>query len=99
MWYTLRMNKKTLDIQEYELPITILEEKEGGFTASCSMWKDCYAQGETIEEAISEISYVASTLIELYNEEELKIPLKLKKTEKNQGREFNINFPLIVSVN
>lgn len=99
MWYTLDMNKKTLDIQEYELPITIQEEKEGGFTASCSLWKDCYAQGETIEEAISEISYVASSLIELYNEEGLKIPLKLKKTEKNQGREFNINFPLIVSVN
>ena len=99
MWYTLHMNKKTLDIQEYELPITIQEEKEGGFTASCSLWKDCYAQGETIEEAINEISYVASSLIELYNEEELKIPLKLKKTEKNPGREFNINFPLIVSVN
>lgn len=93
------MNKKTLDIQEYELPITIHEEKEGGFTASCSVWKDCYAQGETIEEAINEISYVASSLIELYNEEELKIPLKLKKTAKNQGKELNINFPLIVAVN
>ncbi len=92
------MNKKTLNIREYELPITIQEEKEGGFTASCSRWKDCYAQGETIEEAINEISYVASSLIELYNEEELKIPLKLKKTEKNPGREFSINFPLIVSV-
>ncbi|KKP80854.1 MAG: hypothetical protein UR81_C0014G0010 [Candidatus Levybacteria bacterium GW2011_GWB1_35_5] len=93
------MNKKTLDIQEYELPITIQEEKKGGFTASCSVWKDCYAQGETIEEAINEISYVASSLIELYNEEELIIPLKLKKTEKNQGREVNINIPLIVSIN
>jgi predicted RNase H-like HicB family nuclease len=90
--------KKTLNIQEYELPITIQEEKDSGFTASCSVWKDCYAQGETVEEVISEISYVASSLIELYNEEELKIPLKLKKTEKNQGREFNINFPLIVAV-
>jgi len=93
------MNKKTLNVQEYDLPITIQEEKKGGFTASCSVWKDCYAQGETIEEAISEISNVASSLIELYKEEELKIPLKLKKTEKNQVREFNINFPLLVSVN
>ncbi len=93
------MNKKTLDIQEYELPITIQEEKEGGFTAFCPAWKDCYAQGETIEEAINEISYVASSLIELYKEEELKIPLKLKKTEKNQGTALNLNFPLIVSLN
>lgn len=69
------MNKKTVDIQEYELPIMINEETEGGFTASCPLWEDCYAQGETIEEAISEISYVASSLIVLYQEEELKIPL------------------------
>jgi predicted RNase H-like HicB family nuclease len=93
------MSKKALDIQEYEFPITINEEKEGGFIASCPLWKDCYAQGETIEEAISEISYVASSLIELYQEEDLKIPLKLKKREKNQGKGFSLNFPLIVSVN
>ncbi|PIR79654.1 MAG: hypothetical protein COY68_00335 [Candidatus Levybacteria bacterium CG_4_10_14_0_8_um_filter_35_23] len=93
------MNKKTLDIQEYGLPIVINEDVEGGFTASCPLWKDCYAQGETIEEAINEISYVASSLIELYREEDLKIPLKLKKTEKNQGKGFSLNFPLIVSVN
>ncbi len=93
------MNKKTLDIQEYELPITIQEEKEGGFTAVCPLWKACYAQGETIEEVINEVSYVASSLIELYKEEDLTIPLKLKKTEKNQGRGFSLNFPLIVSVN
>jgi len=92
------VNKKTLSIQEYELPINIQEEKEGGFTASCPIWKDCYAQGETIEEAINEISYVASSLIELYQEEDLHIPLKLKKTEKNEGGSFNLNFPLIVSV-
>jgi predicted RNase H-like HicB family nuclease len=93
------MNKKTIDIQEYELPITIQEEKDGSFTALCPLWEDCYAQGETIEETISEISYVASSLIELYKEEDLKIPLKLKKTEKNESRGFNLNIPLIVSVN
>jgi predicted RNase H-like HicB family nuclease len=99
VWYTHGMKRKTLDIQEYELPINIQEEKEGGFTATCPLWQDCYAQGETIEEAISEISYVASSLIELYKEEDLNIPLKLKKTEKNQGRGFNLNIPLIVSTN
>jgi len=92
------VNKKTLNIQEYEFPIMINEEKKGDFTASCPLWKDAYAQGETIEEAINEISYVASSLIELYKEEDLKIPLKLKKTEKNQGKGFSLNFPLIISV-
>lgn len=89
---------KTIDIQEYELPITIEEEAGGGFTATCSVWKDCYAQGETIEEAINEISYVASSLIELYKEEEMTIPLKLKKTTKEK-KGFTLNFPLIVSLN
>ncbi|HSW96960.1 MAG TPA: type II toxin-antitoxin system HicB family antitoxin [Candidatus Saccharimonadales bacterium] len=93
------MQKKTLDIQEYELPITIQEEKDGGFTAVCSLWKDCYAQGETVEEVINEISYVASSLVELYKEEDIEIPLTLKKTEKSQSRGFNLNIPLIVSVN
>ncbi len=66
---------KTLHIQEYELPITIHEEKEGGFTAVCSAWKDCYAQGDTLEETVNEISSVASSLIELYQEKGIRIPL------------------------
>ena len=44
------MSNKTLNIQEYELPVTIRKEKKGGFTASCPKWSDCYAQGETIED-------------------------------------------------
>lgn len=94
------MNKnKTLDIQEYELPISIETEKEGGFTAICPAWDTCYAQGETIEEVINEISYVASSLIELYKEENIKIPLKLKKTTHEKAQGFSLNFPLIVSLN
>ena len=65
---------KILNIQEYGLPIVIQKEKEGGFTAVCSVWRDCYAQGETIEEAVNEISYVASSLIQLYREEGMRIP-------------------------
>ena len=65
---------KILHIQEYELPIVIQKEKKGGFTAVCSVWQDCYAQGETIEETVNEIFYVASSLIELYREEGVRIP-------------------------
>lgn len=90
-------NKKTLTIREYDLPITIHGESEGGYTASCNLWKDCYAQGDTIEEAISEISYVASSLIELYQEEGMKIPLTLNKTSKAESQGFALTFPLIVS--
>jgi len=89
------MNHKTLNIQEYELPVTV-QENDGYYFASCPAWKDCYAQGETIEEVINEISYVAASLIELYKEEDFPIPLKLKKTAKNQGKTLNLNFPLQV---
>ncbi len=88
---------KTIDIQKYELPINIQEEKEGGFIATCPAWKDCYAQGDTLEEAINEISYAASSLIELYKEENMKIPLKVKGIEQKEKKGFLINFPLIIS--
>ena len=90
------MKKKTVTLQEYDLPIVIHEE-ETGFTATCPMWQDCYAQGDTIEEVISEISHVASSLIELYKEEEMPIPLKLKSTTQKQPKEFTVSFPVIVS--
>ena len=89
-------DRKTLSIAEYELPVTIHEE-EGVFIAQCPKWADCFAQGDTLEEAINEISYVASSLIELYQEEELKIPLKLKNTSKKPSKNISFTFPLVVS--
>jgi predicted RNase H-like HicB family nuclease len=89
-------NDKNLNIQEYALPVTIKEE-EDGFIATCPLWQDCYAQGDTVEEALNEISYVASSLIELYKEEGMKVPLKLKGTSEQKTGIFNINIPVIVS--
>lgn len=90
---------KTLHIQEYELPIVVQKEKEGGFTAVCSVWEDCYGQGETIEETVNEISYVASSLIELYREEGMRIPLKLKKETQEAIKGFALKVPLIIATN
>ena len=87
---------KTLTILEYELPIVIQEEKTGDYSAKCRLWKDCYAQGDSIEEVINEISYVASGLIELYKEEGLRIPLSLKKTSQKPAANMKVSFPLIV---
>ena len=90
-------NVKTLTIKEYELPVTIQKQDEGGFFAFCPKWEDCYAQADSVEEAINEISYVASSLIELYQEENLKLPLKLKKTSEQPAKNLNFNLPLVVS--
>lgn len=89
--------KKQLTIHEYELPITVEEDPSGGFVARCDSWADCYAQGDTLEEAINEISYVASSLIELYQEEDLPIPLKLKHTQHPSAANLRFTVPLIVS--
>ena len=91
----MKMQKK-LTIAEYEFPIEINQE-DGFFVAKCSKWADCYAQGDTLEEAINEISYVGSSLIELYKEEGLIIPLKLKSIREEKKLLMKFNFPLIVS--
>lgn len=72
------MLKQTKKVLEYELPIKIEPQKEGGFVVTCPAWPDCYAQGDTIDEAILEITAVAQSLIELYKEEGLEIPLKVQ---------------------
>jgi predicted RNase H-like HicB family nuclease len=70
----MRNYKKTARVNKFKLPIEI--QKEGDyFIARCPIWSDCYAQGTTIDEATAEIVSVASSLIELYQEEDLKIPL------------------------
>lgn len=73
------MLKKTTKVESFELPLKIEPQKDGGFAATSTVWADCYAQGDSIDEAILEATAVAQSLIELYKEEGLKIPLKLTK--------------------
>lgn len=68
------MLKRFQKVSEYELPIKIKPQKTGGFLVTCPVWPDCYAQGDTIDEAVLEITAVAQSLIELYKEEGFKIP-------------------------
>lgn len=69
-------------ISEYILPITIEKDATGAFIASSPVWADCYAQGDTVQEAYNEAIAVATSLIELYKEEGLNIPLKSSQTNK-----------------
>lgn len=72
--------KKTERVLEYELPVKI-QPQDSGYFAFCPRWKDCYAQGDTVEETISEINLVAQTLIEIYQEEGMKVPLAITREE------------------
>ncbi len=89
------MLRETRKVSEYELPIKIVPQKEGGYVVICPKWSDCYAQGDTVDEAVLEVTAVAQSLIELYKEEGLKIPLK-KQKEKGVANSFTV--PVIVAV-
>lgn len=88
------MLKQTKKVSEYELPIKIEPQKEGGYVVICVKWPDCYAQGDTIDEAILEITGVAQSLIDLYKEEGLKIPLKKQKEKSTTS---SLTVPIIVA--
>ena len=86
--------RKTALVDEYELPLEV--KKEGKwFIAICPRWSYCYAQAETADEVILEASSVAKTLIELYREKGLKIPLNLKK-RSDFSKSFSFKTPIVV---
>ncbi|MBI2595831.1 type II toxin-antitoxin system HicB family antitoxin [Candidatus Daviesbacteria bacterium] len=90
------MFKQTEKVSEYELPIKIWPQKNGGFVVTSPLWNDCYAQGDTVDEAVLEITALAQSLIELYKEEGLKIPLKLAGEKKFDNP--NLSVPILVAV-
>lgn len=65
-----------------------LNLKEEGYIAICPLWQDCYAQGESIDEVVLEITAVTQSLIELYKEEGLRIPLKITSKKKLENQLF-----------
>lgn len=82
-------------VLEYELPIKVVPEK-GGFYASCPIWKDCYAQGDSVDEVVQEIAAAASSLIEIYEEEGLEIPLKIASEERISSKGALFRMPIFV---
>lgn len=84
------MRKNTV-VKEYELPVDV--KKDGNyFVATCPIWSDCYAQGRNLDEAIREVENVARTLIEIYEEENMKVPLKLKSQNRSTTKyKFNLS--------
>lgn len=88
------MLQKTAKVKSFELPLKIEPQNVGGFVAASPLWPDCYAQGDSVDEAVLEVTAVAQSLIELYQEEGLKIPLKQTKESKVSAP---ITVPVIVS--
>lgn len=89
------MLKQIKKVLTYELPIKIEKQQAGGFVATSPVWQDAYAQGDTLEEAVLEITAVAQSLIELYNEEGFEIPLKKQKIQRSTKDQLTV--PIIVA--
>lgn len=92
--YNIADMKLTKRVFEYELPVKIIPEKGSGFLVSSPEWSDCYAQGDTIDEAILEVTAVAQALIELYKEENKKIPLRIKSKNTSSAA---LTVPVLVA--
>ncbi|MBU1110435.1 type II toxin-antitoxin system HicB family antitoxin [Patescibacteria group bacterium] len=90
--------KKSVKIKEYELPLVIEQEDGGTFVAACPEWPDCYAQGDTVDEVVNEAVAVAASLVELYEEEAIVIPLPVRRNIVSLRKKEVIKFPLFVSV-
>ena len=81
---------------EYELPIKV--SKAGrDFFAKCPVWSDCYAQGDTVENVINEIVAVAASLIELYREEDLEVPLMKAPRARIIHSQATVKVPVLVA--
>lgn len=81
---------------KYNLHVKITQEG-GTFIATCPEWSDCYAQGETLQEALAEINYVASELLSLYAEEGLKVPLTEMKEIISQQQVLQVDLPVVTA--
>jgi predicted RNase H-like HicB family nuclease len=93
----MKRYSKTASVAKYRLPLVIKKEGEF-FIANSPKWLDCYAQGSTIDEATSEVISVASSLIELYEEEGLTIPLeKLEKIPSDGSYTISFDVPIFAN--
>lgn len=84
--------KKVTQVNQYELPVEVKKDRDY-FVASCPSWSDCYAQGHSLESAVDAVSEVAKELINIYDQENKKVPLKLKRQNRS---ETNFKFDLSI---
>ena len=64
-------------MKNFTLIVTVEPQEEGGYLAVCENIKQCYAEGETYEEAIENLKDVAQICLELDAQREgvsLKVP-------------------------
>ena len=76
---TIKTNGASIKPKKVEYTAIIEKCNEGGYVAQCAEIKNAFAQGETINEAKTNLAEVINMLLECEKEEQIK---------KMQGKKF-----------
>lgn len=68
------MRKTKFKTTTYKFPVIIEKDEDGFFVADCPDLQGCHTQGETIEEAITNIRDAIKLNLKIYKEEKQDIP-------------------------
>lgn len=73
-WYNKRMAKAHKKTTIYKFPVIIEKDEDGYFVADCPDLQGCHTQGETLEEAITNIRDVIKLHLKILKEDKQDIP-------------------------
>ena len=62
----------------YKLPLVLDPQPEGGFTVTCPLLPELITEGDTVQEALNNVSDALVAVIEAYEDLKKPIPAALK---------------------
>lgn len=62
---------KSHNHNDHKLPIFVEKDEDGFYIVECSLFKGCYSQGETLDEALKNIREVIELLLEEKENQEI----------------------------
>jgi predicted RNase H-like HicB family nuclease len=84
-------------MRNFTLIVTVEPQEEGGYLAVCENIKQCYAEGETYEEAIENLKDVARICLELDAQRE-GVSLGEFLLQEEERKKYKVEMPLAVAV-
>ena len=84
-------------MKNFTLIVTVEPQEEGGYLAICENIRQCYAEGETYEEAIENLKDVAQICLELDAQRE-GVSLEEFLLQGEERKKYKVEMPLAVAV-
>jgi antitoxin HicB len=77
----MRRNKRTAITQEtlYKLPLVLEPQPEGGYTLTCPLLPELITEGDTAQEALSNVPDALAAILAAYQHLQRPIPAALKQ--------------------